>query len=41
MIRKWLLAGIAYLLVVMAAYGIYAVTVQPDSDLPHNETVNH
>ncbi|MEH6905169.1 hypothetical protein [Neobacillus drentensis] len=41
MIKKWTIAGFAYLLIVMAGYGIYSSIVQPDS-IPHqNEEMNH
>lgn len=41
MIKKWMIAGFAYLLIVMAGYGIYSATIQPDSIQQHNEEVNH
>lgn len=42
MIKKWIIAGFAYLLIVMAGYGIYVSTVQPDPvPQQHNEEVNH
>lgn len=41
MIKKWTIAGFAYLLIVMAVYGIYSATVQPDSIPQHNDGVNH
>jgi hypothetical protein len=41
MVKKWTIAGFAYLLIVMAGYGIYSATVQPDTMPQRNEEMNH
>lgn len=39
MIKKWVFAGIAYLLVVMIGFGVYDATVKSESD--SKQEVNH
>ena len=42
MIKKWTIAGIAYLLIVIAGYGIYSAAVQPDpAPQQHEDGVSH
>jgi hypothetical protein len=41
MIKKWTIAAVAYLLLVMGGYGIYAAVVQPDETPQHTEEMNH
>ncbi|WP_277620289.1 hypothetical protein [Mesobacillus campisalis] len=41
MIKKWTLAAIAYLLLVMGGYGIYASAVNPEETPSHTEERNH
>jgi hypothetical protein len=36
-----MIAGLVYLLIVMAGYGIYNSTIQPDSIPQHNDGVSH
>ncbi|SEM14967.1 hypothetical protein SAMN05192533_101211 [Mesobacillus persicus] len=40
MIKKWTIAGIVYLLLVIGGYGIYTTTFQPDTT-PYMEEKNH
>ncbi|WP_275411218.1 hypothetical protein [Bacillus sp. B15-48] len=40
MIKKWTIAGMIYLLVVIASYGIYSTVIQPDSTPPHEEVAH-
>ncbi|WP_286132326.1 hypothetical protein [Bacillus sp. FJAT-27251] len=41
MVKKWTLAAIAYLLLVMGSYGIYALTVNPEETPSHTEEMDH
>lgn len=41
MIKKWALAAIVYLLVVMAGYSIYTAVAGPDSAPTHQQEMNH
>lgn len=41
MVKKWTIAAIAYLLVVMGGYGVYSVVNQPDSPPHPSEEVGH
>jgi hypothetical protein len=36
MVKKWTIAAIAYLLLVMGGYGIYTVALQPDTSIQHH-----
>lgn len=38
--KKWTLAAIAYLLIVMLGYGVYVSTVGSDSTPSHQEEMN-
>lgn len=42
MVKKWTIAGIAYLLLVTGGYGIYSVVYQPDAPpQQHSEENGH
>lgn len=41
MIKKWALAAVAYLIVVMAVYGIYQAVAGPDTTPAHQQEMNH
>lgn len=42
MVKKWMIAGIAYLVVVMVAYGVYDATVEPaKKDMQEEEMNEH
>jgi hypothetical protein len=42
MVKKWTIAAIAYLLLVMGGYGIYSAIQQPDTPpQQHSEEIGH
>lgn len=41
MIKKWTIAGIVYLLLVMGGFGIYTTTFQPDTTPQPMEEKTH
>jgi hypothetical protein len=36
MVKKWTIAAIAYLLLVIVGYGIYSVALPPDTSTQHH-----